>query len=904
MKRLWCFALFFLVLPTAVSGEVVKGIYGVPSIGERDPLSYVEDMEEAGVNAVFVKPDLETVKWFKERGLKVFVCVDAYGGKKAWKRFPDSRQVLAEGSLLGKDRKYGCHGGACASHEGWRKARLADIDELIRGYEARGVPIDGIWLDYIRYPGRWSVVEPKIPDTCYCKRCLETFAKDTGIQAPTEGITEQAADWIKKNCPYEWMKWKKGRIERFVRAVRRLVDQHAEKTRPILGIFLVPWTHGERGNAVCYAFGQDGFELAQYADVISPMVYHKKVGRPVSWVGYMTRYYAERAGCEVWPIVEAVVLEEEKVGRSEGEKVTGLGEVMRYAGEGGAGGVLAFAFGAVDKGKLWEGFEGFERLPDMLRKAQSAKSGAQSAKSKMDAGDAWMPGWLDGEDLVSVCPEYGECEEWVAPLGDCEPGQEYEFRGEFYQRVWENGKYPKVSLWGKRCLLNTHWKSKVFQPLRAYVRCPDEMMDPTFRFINCNSGKEIRLRNPEVRRFYEFEPRPALPVKKWFYNEGFFPIGVYGADLNSLEEIKKLAINTVILGGRGEALRAKVEKCHAVGLRYVLSVPRDPDRLKVYLDDIAQYVRPYDLAFYVNDEPGIHSFPTGKAEEVNRLIKERFPRCATCMAIVRPQVCRNYRHGADFLMLDQYPVPFMPMTWLSDSMAQCAKSIAQSEEPGGQGVKGEKGLAQRPKHAKKEAQSSPVPNTPAKRLASVIQAFGGPRRLDHPRLPTWREMNCLAFLSVVHGARAVFFYRYSWIGKTEEGRERLGRVVGRLNRVYPWLVVENTEDEVDVEMISENRFDPKGRPAVQCSVKRKGDEGLVIAVNTIGTSVEVSVSAPQLNTPKGTPVQRGREGMSHGADFNAREVFSGEKYVLKDGKMRVRLGPYGVKAFLSADCAD
>ena len=214
------------------------------------------------------------------------------------------------------------------------------------------------------------------------------------------------------------------------------------------------------------------------------------------------------------------------------------------------------------------------------------------------------------------------------------------------------------------------------------------------------------------------------------------------------------------------------------------------------------------------------------------------------MAVVRPQICRDFEWAADFFMLDQYPVPYMPMTWLSESLDRAADEVGPD------------------------------------RLASIIQAFGGEKHADvgWPRLPTWQEMDCLAFLSIVHGSRAVFFFTYSIIGKTKQGRERLGRVVGRLNRIYPWLLEENLDQSVEVEMVSSNRVDPAGRPAVQCCVKRKGDEQLLIAVNTIGTYVETELSA---------------KGIAHGL-----EVFSGEDYVVVDGKIRVKLGPYETKALL------
>ena len=644
------------VLPGMAKGELTKGIYGVPGITEQNPSSYVGDMREAGVNAVFIKPDRDTIKWFNARGFKVYVSVDAYGGKGAWKKYPDSRPVLADGSLLGEKRKYACHGGACPTHEGWREERLAYIKKLLEEFSGKDGKIDGIWLDYIRYPGRWSVLDPQLPDTCYCERCLNKFSKETGIAVPKSGNTKDAALWIKENCPVEWLKWKKEQINSFVSDVRKVLNRWPVETRPILGIFLVPWTKGERQNGVCYAFGQDGFELAKYADVISPMVYHKMLGLSESWIGFMTQYYKEMAKCQVWPIVQAMDCTAEEFAR-----------VMRYAGQGGADGVLGFPFNAM-KPDLWPGFREFHRLPNLMVNGlvqRRSRNTGEGAKGMAQSAEGIAHG-SEGDDGIGISPGYGECGEWVVPLPACEPGAEYQFRGEFYQRVWENGAYPMVSIWGNEYLLNTHWKSKMFQPLRVYITCPGETRDQAFRFINCNPEKTIWLRQPELKRFYRFDPVPGVPWKKAFFDERSFPIGVYGANLKNLEQIKKLAINTVVLRGNGKKLREQVEKCHQVGLRYVLSAPHDPDKLPVFLNEISEYVRASDLAFYVNDEPGIHSFPIGKATDINRIIKERFPKSATCMAIVRPQVCGEYKGGADFFMLDQYPVPFMPMTWLSD----------------------------------------------------------------------------------------------------------------------------------------------------------------------------------------------------------------------------------------------
>ena len=354
MVNFFIFAtLIFSYYATPAMGEVVKGIYGVPSLAKRHPSTYVEELEKGGVNAVFVRPDKDTIKWFNARGFKVYVSINVFGGKGAWKKYPDSRPVKSDGSYLGSKQGYKGHGGMCPTHPEWRNKRLKYIEKLVKEFGGEG-GIDGVWLDFIRYPGLWEVLEPEIPDTCFCSRCLKKFVVDSKVKLPKGLNGKEAADWIKGNVPYEWMKWKKQQIASFVAKVRKVLDQRPIETRPILGIFLVPWTKGERQNAVSYAFGQDYFQLGKYADVLSPMVYHKMVGQPPSWVGSMSQYYEETVPCQVWPIVQATDCTAEE-----------FAEVMKYASEGAADGVLGYSFSAMNA-NLWDGFREFRRLPNLL----------------------------------------------------------------------------------------------------------------------------------------------------------------------------------------------------------------------------------------------------------------------------------------------------------------------------------------------------------------------------------------------------------------------------------------------------------------------------------------------------------------------------------------------------------
>lgn len=842
----------------AEQGSQIKGIYGVPSISKLDRLTVVGDMERAGVNAVFVSPDRDTVTWFKKRGFRVYVSVNAFGGKGAWKLHPDARPVRSDGRLLGEEPDLKEHGGVCPTHKGWRQERLDYVTKLVDDLGGVG-GIDGIWLDFIRYPGLWETKDPSIPDTCYCHRCLKKFQQDTEVSIPGELRSKDAAVWIKKNCRYQWMKWKKGQISSFVEEVRDILCREPSGNPLTLGVFLVPWTKGERNNDISFKLAQDAFELSAVADVISPMVYHKMVGKPESWVGYMTQYYKESARCRLVPIVQSLDCVPEE-----------FQEVSKAIGQSGADGFLVYSFRGMTP-DLWGGLKAFKSPTNLIRNPDLT----------IPDGEKFPTGWYTGEfegdtvkkslffirssdrfDIESsetlltepatclgISAGYDRAGKWCSPLPPCEAGQEYVFSCLLYRDTWQNGVYPRMSFWGEEFHVDTHWQSHRFQPIRLHVQCPPYPHENTFCFVNYDPGNTFWLTRPSLTKSRAFRvDTPVLSTRPFFYGS-LFPIGVYGANLNNLEAIKKLGICTVLVGSRGEELKKIITRCHELGLRYVVSVPRDPDKLLPFLKEIEEVVQSSHLAFYVNDEPGIHSFPMNRAQDINRLIKARFPDAATCMAIVRPRVCRDYVDSADFFMMDQYPVPDMPMTWLSDSMEQAGKDVGRD------------------------------------RLASIIQAFGGEKWAwaGWPRFPTWQEMDCLAFLSIVHGSRGIFFYTFSEIESTQEGLKSLKMVVGRLNHLYHWLSKENHPWKVDVEMVSPYGVDPKGRSAVQCCIKKRGNEFLLIAVNTIGTSVEVIIKLKDSGNQ---------------AFGECEEVFSGEIYPADRGTLRSQFRAYETRAFV------
>ena len=110
----------------------------------------------------------------------------------------------------------------------------------------------------------------------------------------------------------------------------------------------------------------------------------------------------------------------------------------------------------------------------------------------------------------------------------------------------------------------------------------------------------------------------------------------------------------------------------------------------------------------------------------------------------------------------------------------------------------------------------------------------------------------------------------------------------RLNRLYPWLMEKNLTVKVDVEMVSRHRVDPKGRQAVHCGIKRREDEFLVIAVNTLKTYVEAVIRLDNLEN----------EAFKNSKIGEWREIFSDLCYPLRKEGIRAKFGPFETKAFL------
>ncbi len=793
-------SVFLMPLEVFARNTTITGMYGIPTGGSDRNGDLASQLAENNVSAVFVPPDMNTINFFKEQGFEVFLTLNVFGGRQPWKEFPDSVPIVADGTKLS-----GKYGGICPTHFEWRESRLQLLDKWLKDFSEKD-GVSGIWLDFIRYPGSWEHADAVIPDTCYCDRCLTLFQVEKGVDLPDGLDTAQVVRWIHQYAESKWSQWKKEQITSFVRDARTIIDSNRKGNNKVrLGVFLVPWMQGEKEGAVTFLLGQDAELFAGYVDVFSPMVYHRMVKKTPDWIADVTEYFAEMTGKTVAPIIQAEDLKPDEF-KMAVEAVT----------RGDGGGILVYTYRKMDE-TFWPLLADFSPQKNILQdnRFQSvviADEQLYSETTHNAAGetDIWNKGSNEqGNDAVfQVLPittgrgkrcfgitggmDRGSLVEQTIPV--CTPGKSYLFSGDFFRHTNVDRAYPELEIWGQTHILNTHRVSGKFQHIRLHLSCTDGLDDNAgvFHFINRYPGQTFWLQSPRLLE-------KLSSVKKFHKdrNTGFFPIGAYGGNPDNLAEFKDLGLNSSILRLSKRAL----DMCGELRMHCTFALPHDSEKIKILLDSVGPFPESGSFSFYINDEPGIHSFPRWKARDIERLLEERYPDIPTMMAVVRPQVILDYEQAADFFMLDQYPVPSMPMSWLADSMDMAADVVGRD------------------------------------RLQSVIQAFGGKKweKYGWPMMPTFEEMNNLAFLSLVHGSRGIYFFKYQAAMATEQGKEDLKAVVVRLQKLLPWLQSKNNFEQVAVDMTSINRVDPQGNPGVHCAVKIRGRKRMLVCANTLRT---------------------------------------------------------------------
>jgi uncharacterized lipoprotein YddW (UPF0748 family) len=222
-----------------------------------------------------------------EAGMSVRASVAVFADAYAADRWPDAvavgnDTVSAQRPGWAEDWYYHL----CPVQDRQRDRTLAFIDELARRY-----PLDGVDLDFIRFP--WKPARDQTParDFCYCPTCQKRFTASTGAEVAQ--LHDPAV------CG-SWESWRTGAITSMVESVRDITASHDIS----LSCFLAFWGSDGLGSAELpkarARFGQDHAALGSICDEVAPMLYHRftdeptcHISRSIRWVRDITWHLRE-----------------------------------------------------------------------------------------------------------------------------------------------------------------------------------------------------------------------------------------------------------------------------------------------------------------------------------------------------------------------------------------------------------------------------------------------------------------------------------------------------------------------------------------------------------------------------------------------------------------------------------
>ena len=228
-------------------------------------------------------------------GLSIYAEFGCFAGEQHWSEHPESRPITDTGAPLERDEWYA---GVNPSTPSVRAERLSALERLLTGHD-----LDGVWLDFIRWPCHWETPTPRLCRTSFDPGTLSRFAQELGLEILDCDIST-IVRLIHDRYQRVWNAWRVAQITSFVAEVRDLLDRVRPGTT--LGLFGVPWRLEDHDGAIREIIGQDYAALGEYVDVFSPMVYHRMCGQPPGWIAEVTEQVRALSGKPVWPIIQAV----------------------------------------------------------------------------------------------------------------------------------------------------------------------------------------------------------------------------------------------------------------------------------------------------------------------------------------------------------------------------------------------------------------------------------------------------------------------------------------------------------------------------------------------------------------------------------------------------------------------
>lgn len=291
-------------------------------------------LDDYGINAIFVHSGSITSEMITRaaaEGAQVYAEFATLNGKGYVETHPEAWPINEHGERAPAASWFL---GACPTEPGFRAYRTRLLEDLLDKHA-----VAGVWMDYVHWHAQFEEPQPILPETCFCPSCLTAFEKAAGVR-PEGTHTADKARAILSRHDAAWRDWRASVLVEWARLCRAVIRR--KRPQALLGIYHCPWTDTEYNGARRRILGIDLDLLAPEVDVFSPMVYHKRKGRPPAWVRESVEWLSVRlpANARIWPIVQAH-------GSPSTVSAEEFEQVMRGGASGRATGLQMFTIGAV-----------------------------------------------------------------------------------------------------------------------------------------------------------------------------------------------------------------------------------------------------------------------------------------------------------------------------------------------------------------------------------------------------------------------------------------------------------------------------------------------------------------------------------------------------------------------------
>jgi hypothetical protein len=264
--------------------------------------SKLHALKDVGVNSIMTENDrydFSAIEATRNSGLRFYAGVACFSDHSANFRFikkrPELWPILENGERRSQMEWYV---GMTPTDSRRQEEVLATIGSIARTY-----PVDGLFLDFVRWPLHWEIElrpgQGKPMDSSFDPTTLAKFEAASGaLPGGLDSIPAKAA-WIRENRLRDWINFKCQVITDFVAEARNVL-KHARPDAE-LGVYVVPDMDGLTEPLT----GQRIRDLEPLADWIAPMLYHNILLQPPAWVGAALKEVSEIAKVKTLPVVQA-----------------------------------------------------------------------------------------------------------------------------------------------------------------------------------------------------------------------------------------------------------------------------------------------------------------------------------------------------------------------------------------------------------------------------------------------------------------------------------------------------------------------------------------------------------------------------------------------------------------------